>query len=113
MLNFDAYFGNDLIYRSYARSGQIAHAVKLMTGKCLPAYSYGNPDLYIMAKRDSGAMTVCLFNIFADTAENPVIELDEEYREAEFFACTGKISGRCVILSDIAPFAFAGILLKK
>lgn len=113
VLNFDAYFGNDLIYRSYARSGQIAHAVKLMTGKRLPAYSYGNPDLYIMAKRDSGAMTVCLFNIFADTAENPVIKLDEEYREAEFFGCTGKISGRCVILSDIAPFAFAGILLKK
>ena len=113
VFNFDAYFGNDAAYRSYARSGQIARAVKLMTGKSLPAYSYGNPDFYIMAKRDSKGLTVCLFNIFADAAENPVIELDEEYKEAEFFGCTGKISGNRIFLSDIAPFAFAGLALKK
>lgn len=113
VFNFDAYFGFGAVYRSYARSYQIARAVKLMTGKSLPAYSYGNPDFYIIAKRDSEEMTVCLFNIFADTAENPVIELDAEYESAEFFGCTGELSGRRMTLSDIAPFAFAGFTVKK
>lgn len=113
VFNFDAYFGFGAAYRSYARSEQIARAVGLMTDRSLPAYAYGNPDFYIMAKSDSEEMAVCLWNIFADTAENPVIELDAEYESAEFFGCTGELSGRRMTLSDIAPFEFAGFTVKK
>lgn len=112
IFNFDAYFGNPAIYRSYARSEQLARAVKSMTGKSLPAYSYGNPDFYIMVKKDANETAVCLWNLFADTAENPIIELDAEYEKIEFFGCSGKICQNRVLLSDIAPFSFAGFTVK-
>ncbi len=110
---FDGHFGNESLRRSYVRSRQIKDAVKWMTGKALPAYCYGNPDLYIMAKKNENAMAVGLWNIFADTVINPVVELDESYKEISFINCTGRIEGDKVYLSDISPFSFAGFEVEK
>ena len=110
---FDGHFGNESLRRSYARSRQINDAIKWMTGKKLPAYCYGNPDLYIMAKKgDDGSMAVGLWNIFADEVINPTVELDKEYKEISFVNCNGRIEGDKVILSDIAPFGFAGFEVR-
>ena len=115
VFNFEAYFNSESLIRSYARSRQICDAVKTLSGKALPAYCYGNPDLYIISKKDDSAnkMAVGMWNIFADSVLNPVVELDGEYSEAEFINCTGKIDGNKVILSEIAPFGFAGFDVKK
>ena len=110
---FDAYFNSEHLYRSYARSRQLRDAIVWLSGKALPAYSYGNPDLYIMCKRNSDSMAVGLWNIFADSVIEPVVEVDDEYSEISFINCTGRIDGAKVILSEIQPFSFAGFELRK
>ena len=108
MFTFDGYFNSDLMYRSYARSRQLASAAQWLSGKRLPAYSYGNPDLYVMCKKDADSMAVGLWNIFADTVYEQVVELDEEYKKIRFLNCSGILEGDKVILTEIKPFAFAG-----
>lgn len=104
---FDAYFNGEGIYRSYARSKQIRDSLRKFGAK-LPAYSYGNPDLYIMAKKDSNSMSVGLWNIFADSVLEPTVELDKNYSKIDFINCNGKFEGNIVKLSELPPFGFAG-----
>lgn len=113
VFSFDAYYNGEAMNRSYARSRQISDAVVWLSGRKLPAYCYGNPDLYVMAKKSETEMAVGLLNCFADEAIEPVIELDEEYSAAEFVGCSGRLEGDKVILSDIPPFSFAAVALKK
>ena len=108
---FDAYYNGEITYRSYLRSREIADAVAFF-GEKLPAYSYGNPDLYILAKKSGGEMSVGLWNIFADSIEKPEIMLDAEYSEIEFINCEGKLCGDKVYLSEINPYAFAGFTVS-
>lgn len=110
---FNGYFCSEYIMRSYARSRQVANAVKVLTGNDLPAYTSGNSDLYLIAKKGDNAMSVGLFNIFPDTAFEPKIELDSEYASIKTVNCTAKIEGKTVTLSDIPPFAFAGFEATK
>ncbi len=104
---FDAYFNGEGIYRSYARSKQIRDSLSKFGAK-LPAYSYGNPDLYIMAKKDSNSMSVGLWNIFADSVIEPTVELDKNYSKIAFINGNGKLEGNIVKLSEIPPFGFVG-----
>ncbi len=113
VFTFNAYFCSEYLYRSYARSRQLTNAVKVLTGNDLPAYTSGNPDLYLIAKKGDNSMSVGLFNIFPDTAFEPQIQLDSEYVSIKTVNCTGKIEGKTVTLSDIPPFAFAGFEITK
>ena len=65
---------NDNFYRSYARSRQLKEAIDLFGGEKLPAYSYGNPDLYIIAKKAGNSMSVGLWNIFPDEIFEPILD---------------------------------------
>ena len=96
------------VYSSYFRSKQIKNAIELFGGEKLPAYSYGNPGLYIMSKKNDSSMTVGLWNIFADKIFEPVIELDKKYSKIEFINCSGRLEENKVILSEMIPFSFAG-----
>lgn len=93
VFNFDAYFNGENIYRSYLRSKQISEAPLLFGQGKLPAYSYGNPDLYIISKKNDSAMAVGLFNMFADCIYKPVIELDNAYDDTEHYRYRGKHQG--------------------
>lgn len=103
---------NENIFRGYMRSAQIKYAVDLFGGDKLPAYSYGNPDLYITAKKNSSSMSVGTWNIFPDEILKPVIELDKEYTEIEFINCGGKLEGNKVHLTEIPPYGFAGFEVR-
>jgi len=94
-------------HRAYFRIKQINEFAKL------PAVISGNPDLYVICKRDENSMAVGLFNIFADGIISPEITLEGEYQSIECINCTGKIEGNKVTLTDIPPFAFAGFNVKK
>lgn len=113
VLNFDAFYCDrktpaPIILRHYARSRQYAEAVKwLSNGKTLPAYCYGNPHLYTMAKRDEDSMTVGLWNFFVDPVTAPVVTLDREYKKIRFLNCEGTMTGNTVTLSELSPFGFA------
>jgi len=109
---FDAYFNNEHIYRSYARSLQLKTAIEKFFGAKLPAYSYGNPDFYIMAKKNESEMAVGLWNICADSVLEPVIELDHSYTNIRFIHCKGRMVGDKVLLEEIPPFAFAGFVVN-
>ena len=105
---FDAYFTDETLYRQYARSRQLAEAMKNFFGRPLDAYCFGNPDLYILSKKGDGKLAVGLWNFFPDTVFDPVLELSKPYDNIRFINCSGKLCQNQVILKDIAPFAFAG-----
>ena len=58
-------------------------------------------------------MAVGLWNFFADTAIDPVVELDGEYSGIEFLNTNGKLDKNKVYLSDIPPFGFVGFEVKN
>ena len=109
---YEQSWGNDNFYRSYARSRQLKEAIDLFGGEKLPAYSYGNPDLYIIAKKTGSSMSVGLWNIFPDEIFEPIVELDREYSEIEFINCSGRLEGSRVYLCEMAPYSFAGFEVK-
>ncbi len=115
VFTFNAYLNGEGMNRQYERSKAIANAVKWFNGKGLSAYSYKNPDLYILAKKnkDESEMAVGLWNIFADSIYEPKVELNDNYSQIEFINCTGKLEGNKVLLSEIPPFKFAGFTVKK
>jgi len=112
VLGFDAYFCNEMLYRSYGFSNRISYACKSFFGKKLPAYAYGNPDLYIMAKDGEGSRSVGLWNIFADTAYDVKVELDRPFTEVEFYNCEGRLDGSNVIIDKIIPYDIAFFTVK-
>ena len=112
VLNINTRSGADNILKHYARSHQYAEQIKWLSGKKLPAYTYGNPAMYIQCKQNENALAVGLWNFFADKAINPVVELAAEYSEIEFINCNGKLDGNKVYLTDISPFEFAGFEVK-
>ena len=97
--------------RDYETSRELANAVHRLSGKALPAYVNGNPDLYVMVKRDGAETVIGLWNMFADSVLDGVVELDAPAGDVEFFNCTGKKDGYRLVIDEIPPFAFAGIRL--
>lgn len=97
-------YDDDYGFRNMSASSRIA----CLCPK-LPAYVNGNPDLYLMVKRDAETTIVGLWNIFADSVLDGVVELDCQVGDVEFFNCTGRVQGDKVIIDGIPPFAFVGI----
>ncbi|MBO5369910.1 MAG: hypothetical protein J6B23_04445 [Clostridia bacterium] len=112
ILNINTRSDDDSLLKHYARSRQYAENVLWLSGEKLPAYVYGNPSLYMQCKQDDTSLFVGLWNFFADTAIEPVIELSKEYKEIKFLNCNGRLDGDRVYLNDIAPFGFAAVELK-
>lgn len=101
------------VYRSYGKSKLLMDALEWLGGKKLPARSEGNPDLYVMAKKDDdGAMAVGLWNLHRDKIRQPKIVLDKEYSSIEFINCTGTLNGNEVTLSTLHAYEFAGFNVK-
>lgn len=112
VLNVNTRFGNENVLKHYERSRQCWEHIPWLSGNKLPAYVYGNPSLYIQCKKNNDAMAVGLWNFFADTAIEPKVELDKEYKEITFINCNGRLEGDKVVLTDIEPFGFVGFEVK-
>ena len=113
ILNAVPNVSNNNPLKQYARSRQIEENVSWISGKKLPAYCYGNPAMYTIAKEGDGQLAVGLWNLHADIAIDPVVELAESYTSIEFIGCSGKLEGDKVLLSDIPAFGFAGFNVTK
>lgn len=98
--------------QSYMRSAELRQTAELFGAK-LPAYSYGNPNLYLLAKKHEDSMAVGLWNIFQDEIFEPVIELDGEYQEIEWINCDGRMEGNRVYLSELHPYGIAGFEVRR
>lgn len=104
---------NNGLFRNYYRQRQLADGFERLGGKKLPAFCKNAPYLYIICKREGEKLHVGLFNIFADCIYNPVIETDKEYKTADFYNCSGSISGNKVCLNDkILPYSYAFFTLE-
>ena len=112
VLNINTRSGADNPLKHYARSRQYAEQIQWLGNKKLPAYSYGNPALYMQCKKDETSMAVGLWNFFADAILEPVVELDKSYSEIEFINCDGRIDGDKVYLTEIKPFGFVAFEVK-
>lgn len=82
--------------------------------KPMPVAVTGNPELYVMCRKDEGTMSVALFNCFADPALNPVIRLDEQYSRIECLNCEAELQGdRVVLKGKLHAFEFCGFCVYK
>lgn len=96
------------VFRSYLRQRQLTERIEWLQKQRLPASCMGNPELYLLCKKDKDSMAVGLWNHFADEIIHPVITLDKEYRNVDFYNCNGTLEKNRVILSDpIAAYGFA------
>ncbi|MBR4887537.1 MAG: hypothetical protein IKU17_00150 [Clostridia bacterium] len=101
-------------FGSYARRRQVIDNVPWLSGKPLEAYPEGNhPLLYCMTKKNAGAISVGLWNMFDDKIKNLRIALNTECREIEFINCSGHLEGNTVVLDGtLYPYEFAGFEAK-
>ncbi|MBO5050837.1 MAG: hypothetical protein J6D31_01440 [Clostridia bacterium] len=113
VLNINTRAKQDNLLKHYARSAQYADIIPWLGGNTLPAYTYGNPALYLQCKKGDGSMAVGLWNFFADPALSPTVQLDEEYASLSCVNCEGRIHGKSVTLTDIPAFGFAFFEVKK
>lgn len=100
----EAYGSVERYHRVYGRSYLLARAAEWVSGRKLPAWTSGSPDLYLMCKENDGALAVGLFNLFEDEALDTEIHLGDSYRSVTFFSGSGRLDGDRVLLDDIPPF---------
>ena len=74
--------------------------VPWVAAKPLPAAVTGNPELYVMCRKDEDTTSVALFNCFADPVLQPEIRLDGTYSRIECVNCTAELNGNCITLTD-------------
>lgn len=113
---FDAQEGKAVtgLFRSYCRQRQLIRANEWLSGRKLDAVCPGNPDLYLMVKKDEQSLAVGLWNFFPDRIQHPVIELADDYSEIAFINCTGRLSGRRVVLdTPLYAFEYCAFSVKK
>ena len=112
VLNLNTRQGSDILLRHYARSRQYADNIPWLSGNKLPAYIYGHPSLYMQTKEKDNCLAVGIWNFYADTALEPVVELGKDYSDIKFINCEGQLNGNKVYLNNISPFAFVGFEVK-
>jgi hypothetical protein len=103
----------EMLLKHHANAKMIADSVEWLSGNKLPAFCYGNPNLYMQCKEDENALVVGLWNFFEDEVIEPVIELGQAYQSAEFLCGQGSLYEDTVRLDDIPPFGFRAIVLSK
>ena len=96
------------LFRHYYRQTQLIDAVDRLQGHPLPAVCAGNPQLYMICKKNGHSMSVGIWNSFADEVISPIITLDRPYTKVDCYHCQGKIVEDQVFLQeDIPPYGFA------
>lgn len=107
VLNMDHCFPFEDNYRHYFRQNQLVQGIEWLSGEKLPAKILKNPDLYMQCKEKDGALAVGLWNMFADSIDEPTLTLDKAYSRLRTLNCTGELAGNQVKLSQIPAFGFA------
>lgn len=104
---------SESLLKHQANAKIITDNTRWLSGENLPAFCYGNPNLYIQCKEDSQNLVIGLWNFFEDEVLEPVVFLSKEYQNAEILCGFGKLFKDRVCLTDIPPYSFRGIVLKK
>jgi hypothetical protein len=107
LLGFDAYRSGENYYRSYEMQKLLMNHIPWLSGEALPVLCTGNPDCYVLCKKDAAGMSVGIWNLFADEMPEQEILLEDSFSSVEWLAGKGKLQGNRLILEEIAPYSFA------
>jgi hypothetical protein len=91
------------LIKNYATQKVLIETIPWLSGRALPAYCKGNPELYVMCRKDEHTMSVALFNTFQDRVMHPVVMLDEVYTHAEGIGCEVSLDGNKVTITSKLP----------
>ena len=106
------YSFSDNYLRCWARRRQLTEVIPWLCGKQLPAVLADAPQTQLLVSKGEGAMSVAVLNLSYDEVIDPVIRLDEAYKQITCVNCTGMVVGANVQLSTIPPFGFAAFEVK-
>lgn len=112
-LNDDPNMGYSNYYNNYYRQKQLTDGIEYLCGKRLPAVCEKNPNLYILAAKGDGKMSMLMLNIFADDILSPIVTLDREYKEVTFVNCDGELKGDKLFLKTVPAYGFAAFEVKE
>lgn len=68
--------------------------------KPMPAAINGNPEVYMMCRKEEDSLSVALFNCFADPVTAPTVKLDGSYSRIECLSCEAALQGDSVTLTS-------------
>ncbi len=103
---------DESFWRNYCRVKQL-HMLLADFGVKLPYTIYGNPDLYTLCKEDEKELSIGLWNCHADYISDGVITLADNYMDAEFIGCTGRLEGNVITIDKIPAYEFGFVKLVK
>ena len=102
------------IVKNYVTQKALAESIPWVSRRPLPAYSLGNPELYLMCRKSTEGISVALFNLFADGITNCTVMLEDKYDGVECVGCEAKLDGNRVILtSKLYGFTSAAFRVYK
>ena len=102
-----------MLFRNYVMQRTLIRELSHIRRGPLDAVLTGNPDTYLLTKRDNDSLALGIWNFSLDPIIEPVVRLGEEWDSAEFVNCTGTVRRRILSLSEIGPYGMAFVLLKK
>ena len=102
------------LLKNYVTQRVLTENLPWVARQPLPAYCTGNPELYLMCKKDADGLSVALFNCFADQLVHPVIQLGDHYSHIECVDCEAVLEGDKVTLtSRVNGFSAAAFRVYK
>ena len=113
VLNFEATISHESSYRNYRFSESIRRFLSDCQVKLPAVVVSKNPDIYMQCKDDAAGRAIGIWNCSADYSKNVVIELDGEFKNAEFAGIKGSLQGNKIIIELIEAFRFGFIKLSR
>ena len=100
--------------RGYCRQRQLIAGLEWAGRGPLPAVLPGCPDAYLLCKRTAEGLCVGIWNLSPDPMLSPRLITEGGFDAVECFGCRAEPEKNCVrVRGEIAPYAFAGILLRR
>lgn len=110
----ERYRCNSGLLKNLAVADMLTKSIPWVARRELPAHCEGNPELYLMCRKDDDAMSVALHNCFADALTQPVVTLDEAYSRIECVNCEAVLDGnRVTLTSKLYGFSSAAFRVSK
>ncbi|MBQ7599098.1 MAG: hypothetical protein IJU57_00295 [Clostridia bacterium] len=100
-------------FRSYLRQREMRDIYRWISGEELPVSMTGHPDVLVICGEDGNETAAGFWNLFPDSIDRPVVKLGFVPGSVRFIGCSGRVRGKEVILDEMAPFSFAGLVIKR
>lgn len=100
-------------FRAYTRQKELYDAAEYISGSRLPVEITGHPDITVIMAQDENELAVGIWNLFPDSVDKPLLKITFMPSYVRTVGCSAQLTADSVVLSEIAPFGFAGIILGK